>query len=212
MKCWYTLYSKPHAEYQVARALSRRGIETYLPEIDAVKERQGRTQKPFFPCYLFMRADLEQVGLSQIAWTPGLRRIVAFDERPSRLPDRVIEAIRSKLEGINAAGGWERPPFEPGETVRITDGPFKDLLAIFEGPCSPARRVQVLLTFLGQASRAHVAVEDLEKAPAGAEPPAPKRPRRTRGKGRRIKSVGQGRASERDAGTGGRPGQNCKRF
>jgi transcriptional antiterminator RfaH len=185
--CWYTLYSKPNAEYQVARALSRRGIETYVPELAAAKGGHGPTQKPFFPCYLFMRINLEQVGLSQIEWTPGLRRIVAFGERPCPLPDRVIELIRCRLEGIKAAGGWPAPRFEPGERVRITDGPFKDLLAILEGPCTPARRVQVLLTFLGQVSRAHVAVEDLEKAPEGTEPTAPKRLRRTRGRGRRIK-------------------------
>jgi transcription elongation factor/antiterminator RfaH len=181
MEEWYTLHSKPNAEYQVARALSRRGIETYVPEIEAAKKRQGRarqgrTHKPFFPCYLFMRVDLEQVGLSQIEWTPGLRRIVALDERPSPLPERAIELIRAKLEGINAVGGWAAPPFEPGETVRITDGPFKDLLAIFEGPCSPARRVQVLLNFLGQVSRAHVAV----RGRAGsARAPAPHARRRT---------------------------------
>ena len=44
MEHWYTLYTKPNAEYQVARALSRRGIEAYVPEIDAVKKRQGRTR------------------------------------------------------------------------------------------------------------------------------------------------------------------------
>jgi transcription elongation factor/antiterminator RfaH len=202
MEEWYTLYSKPNAEYQVARALKRRGIETYVPEIEAAKKRQGRARKPFFPCYLFMRVDLGQMGLSQIEWTPGLRRIVALDERPSPLPERAIELIRAKLEGINAVGGWAAPPFEPGETVRITDGPFKDLLAIFEGPCSPARRVQVLLNFLGQVSRAHVAVEDLEKAPSGAEPAAPERPRRTRGGGRRIKNPCAGADRSGEEGTG----------
>jgi transcriptional antiterminator RfaH len=201
MEHWYTLYTKPNAEYQVARALSRRGIEAYVPEIDAVKKRQGRTRKPFFPCYLFMRIDLERVGLSQIEWTPGLRRIVAFDERPRPLPDQAVELIRRKLEGINAAGGWAVPRFKPGETVRITDGPFKDLLAIFEGPCSPARRVQVLLSFLGQVSRARVAVEDLEKAPPGAEPPAPKRPRRTRGGGRRVRKSCAGTRWSPETGT-----------
>ncbi len=57
------------------------------------------------------------------------------------------------------------------------------MLAIFDEPTTPARRVQVLLSILG-ASRVQVDVADLEKV--DAEVPAPKRRRRTRGRGRRI--------------------------
>jgi hypothetical protein len=49
----------------------------------------------------------------------------------------------------------------------------------------PAERVRVLLEFLGQEQEALVPVEDLE--PAGGHT-MPKRPRRTRGKGRPIRT------------------------
>jgi hypothetical protein len=75
--------------------------------------------------------------------------------------------------------------FKPGDTVRIIDGPFKDMLAIFDEASTPARRVQVLLNFLG-ASRVQVDLKNLEKASANPEMPVPKRPRRTRGRGRLI--------------------------
>jgi transcriptional antiterminator RfaH len=188
MEQWYTLYTKPNAEYQVVTALQRRGIQTYLPEIESVKDGQGRDRKPFFPCYLFIKADLKVVGLSRVRWTPGLRRIVAFDDRPVPLPDEVISLIQRKLGEINAAGGQPVHTFRPGDTVRITEGPLQSMLAIFEGPTTPAERVQVLLTFLGHARRASVPVTELEKAPAEAEVSVPKRPRRTRGQGRRIKN------------------------
>ncbi|GAB4531012.1 MAG: hypothetical protein Kow0063_09790 [Anaerolineae bacterium] len=71
--------------------------------------------------------------------------------------------------------------------MRIIDGPLQGLLAIFEGPSTPAERVQVLLTFLGCARRIQVAPSDLEKATTGDEAVSSKRPRRTRGRGRRIK-------------------------
>jgi transcription elongation factor/antiterminator RfaH len=188
MEQWYTLYTKPNAEHQVAASLQKREIQTYLPEIEIVKDRRGRDRKPFFPCYLFIKADLRVVGLSRVRWTPGLRRIVAFDDWPVPLPDEVISLIQRKLGEINAAGNRPVHNFQPGELVQITDGPLQSMLAIFEGPTTPAERVRVLLTFLGHARRVSVPVTDLEKAPSGAEVSVPKRPRRTRGRGRRIKN------------------------
>jgi len=188
MEHWYALYTKPHAEVQVATTLQRRGIQTYLPEIDSPSARQGREREPFFPCYLFIRMDFKAAGLSSVRYTPGLRRIVAFDDQPAPVPDEMIHLIQCKLGEIEAAGGWPAHSFTPGDTVRITDGPLRGMLAIFDGPTTPAERVRVLLTFLGHVSRAQVCVTDLEKASPGLEVPAPRRPRRTRGRGRRIEN------------------------
>jgi len=188
MENWYTLYTKPNVEYQVAALLQKRGIQTFLPEIVSPKARQGRKRKPFFPCYLFIKIDIGTVGLSRVRWTPGLRRIVGFDGRPAPLPDGAIDLIRRKLAGINARDGRQPCPFHPGETVRITDGPLQDMLAIFEGPTTPAERVRVLLTFLGYARRVWVPASDLVKARSVAGTSAPGRPRRTRGRGRRIRT------------------------
>jgi transcriptional antiterminator RfaH len=189
MEHWYTLHTKPNAEYQVAASLQERGLQTYLPETKSPKARRGWERRPFFPCYVFVKIDFERVGLSRVRWTPGLRRVVAFDDRPAPLPDEVIDLIRRKLDGPNAAaGGWSAHTFRPGETVRIADGPLQGLLATFEGPATPAQRVQVLLKFLGHARRTWVQTSVLEKAPSDAEAPAHKRSRRTRGRARRIKN------------------------
>lgn len=188
MEQWYTLYTKPNAEYQVETSMRRRGIQTYLPEIESVKARRGRDRKPFFPCYLFIKVDFKAVGLSRVRWTPGLRRIVAFADRPVALPDEVISLIRRKLDEINADGRQPMHTFQPGDTIRITEGPLRGMLAIFDGPTTPAERVRVLLNFLGHARRVSLPGADLEKAPSKAEVSVPKRPRRTRGQGRRIKN------------------------
>jgi transcriptional antiterminator RfaH len=186
MERWYTLYTKPNVEYQVADSLKQRGLETYLPETESANPRAGRERKPVFPCYLFLRIDVEATGLIGVQWTPGLRWVVTFDERPTPVPDEAIQAIRRRVDGINAAGGWPAHGFRPGDAVRVADGPLHGLVGIFERPTTPSQRVQVLLTFLGQVSRAWLAAADLERAPAGAEIPQPRPPRRTRGRGRRI--------------------------
>ena len=187
MEHWYTLHTKPNAEYQVRAALQQREIQTYLPEIETPKPRNGRKKKPFFPCYIFGRIDLEFMGFSDLQWTPGLRRIVAFNDQPVPLPNEAIELVQRRLGEIETAGGLPIHPFKPGDAVRIIDGPFRDMQAIFDGPTTPTERVQVLLNILGQAGRVHVNVAKLEIAPAEAKEPKRKRPRRTRGQGRRIR-------------------------
>lgn len=194
MEHWYVLHSKPAAEYQVANALKGRGIQTYVPVIETPKAHSGRRKQPFFPCYLFVRVDLEAVGFSQLQWTPGLRRIVVFGDRPAPVADDVIDLIQRKLDRMEADGGRPRHTLRPGDRVRITDGPLHGMLAVFERPTIPSERVQVLLDFLGQASRAWVPVTDLEKVVAEANATAsnsPKRPRRTRGRSRRITTRAQ---------------------
>jgi transcriptional antiterminator RfaH len=189
MENWYVLHSKPNAEYQVANALKGRGIQTYLPEIEAPKARLGRKRQPFFPCYLFVRVDLEAVGLSQVQWIPGLRRIVACGDQPTSVANEVIELIQRSLGEMEASGGLAGHTFKPGDTVRITDGPMQGMLAVFERPTTPSERVQVLLTFLGHANRVWVPVTDLEKVTPESNGPASEcseRRRRTRGRGRRI--------------------------
>jgi transcription antitermination factor NusG len=133
MEQWYTVHTKPNAEYQVATAFRSRWIETYLPEIKVPKAQHVRERKPFFPCYLFIKTDFEVVGLSHLQWTPGLRRIVAFDDQPVPLADEIINLMRHKVDVINAAGGLWKYTFQPGDTVRITGGPLQGMLAIFEG-------------------------------------------------------------------------------
>lgn len=187
MEQWYTLHTKPNAEHQVVATLQQREIETYLPEIVTPTANKGKRKLPFFPCYLFARIDLERVGFSAVQWTPGLRRLVAFDEQPVSLPAEVIELIRQQVDQLEAAGGLPLHNFKPGDTVRIKEGPFQNMLALFAGPTTPAQRVQVLLEILGHARRVKVAVTDLEKTEAQLPPSTPpKRPRRTRGQGRRI--------------------------
>jgi transcriptional antiterminator RfaH len=191
MDQWYTLHTKPNAEYQVAGTLQQRNLQTYLPEIDTAQPKKGRLKKPFFPCYLFLRIDFENVGFSSVQWTPGLRRIVAFDHQPVTLPDEVINIIRRRLGELEVTGGWPGHTFKPGDPVRITAGPFRNMVAIFDRPTSSSERVQALLHILGQASRVQLATTDLEKASGQVElpPPVTKRPRRTRGRGRRINNA-----------------------
>jgi len=64
----------------------------------------------------------------------------------------------------------------------VREGPLAGMEGIFEGPAGPAERVRILLRFLGECNRAVVPLDILEGAA-----PRPHPPRRTRGKGRKIR-------------------------
>jgi transcriptional antiterminator RfaH len=197
MEHWYTLYTKPHAEYRVNIALQQWGLQTYLPEIESKEKDKKGKSVPFFPCYLFSKFDFEIIALSQLHWTPGLRRVVSFGGQPVPVPDELIDLIQYKLDEIETKGNLPTPIFAPGDVVRITNGPFCNMLAIFDGPTTPSERVRVLLDILGHASRVQVNISDLEKVPPETEASPLSnlsaglrtgRSRRTRGRGRYIQN------------------------
>ncbi len=164
MLCWYALYTKPHKEQQVSAALQARGIETYLPTLPVYKGRR-RTEKrqPFFPCYLFARMDLGAIGLSSVAWTPGLRRIVSFGGQPAVVGDEVIDIIRHRLKQMEASGYPIQRRFRPGDRVVIKSGPLRDLEAVFDKELSPSDRARVLVEILGRLTACEIELDCLEK-------------------------------------------------
>ncbi len=182
-KLWYVIHTKPQQEALAASMLEERlSITIFLPEVR--QRRQGHLrQAPLFPGYLFAGIDLDHSEVSSVNNTPGVVRLVAFGGQPKPVPTHVIDALRARLAELDAQGGLPQHPFHTGDRVRLKEGPLAGLEAIFIGPMRPAERVRVLLEFLGQEQETLVAVEDLEAAGSTA---MPKRPRRTRGKGRSI--------------------------
>lgn len=181
MEAWYALYTKPHAEAQVARALEARGFKFFLPLLPPVRP-DGRPQ-PLFPSYLFVQCDLSEVVVDQLGYLPGLRRIVSFTGKPAALSQEAIDLMRQELEEIEAAGGLLKHQFKPGDTVVIDTGPLAGLRGVFEGPLGPSARVRILIRFLGETNRADVPLEAIRKA---SDDDALGRRRGTRGRGRKI--------------------------
>jgi transcription elongation factor/antiterminator RfaH len=159
-KRWFALYTKPHKEYMVQGLLHNQQIETYLPEIAvAVRRRDRRDKKPFFPHYLFACLDPHSDQMAKVHWTPGLRRVVSAGGQPVPIPDEIVAHIRHRLEVMVE----EKPesPFKRGEIVRVTRGPFEGLDSMFDRALSPQGRVRVLLELMGRLVAADLDVEDL---------------------------------------------------
>jgi transcriptional antiterminator RfaH len=181
---WYALHTKPYTERRVALQLGQRDVEIYLPQFEKTLANQQKRMSPLFPGYLFARLDLDQ-GDSGWQWTPGLRYVVAYGEKPIPVHEEIIHLIEIQVHKIGDKKGPGHG-FKPGDTVRVKHGPFQDMLAIFEGPKSPSDRVQILLNTLYRAVRVRIAADDLQKVDPPKSDISGKRPRRTRGRGRRI--------------------------
>ena len=181
---WYAIHTKPYAERHVAMQLRQRDVEVYFPRFVKTLANKQKRMCPLFPGYLFAQLDLEQ-GDSGWQWTPGLRYVVAYGDKPIPVSEEIIHLIEIQLQKM-ANSEVPGHGLKPGDTVRITHGPFQDMLAVFEGPMRPSDRVQVLMNTLHRAIRVRIASDDLRKVDAPKSITSGRRPRRTRGRGRRI--------------------------
>lgn len=148
---WYAMRSKPHKEDFLWGQLLARKIECFFPctRVQTVNPR-ARKVRPYFPGYVFVRADLEQIGLSALQWMPGAGGLVAFGGQPASIPDPMLNAIRNRVDEINASGGEVLAGIRKGETVTIQSGPFEGYEAIFDTRLSGNDRVRVLLNLINK--------------------------------------------------------------
>ncbi len=144
---WHVLYTKPHCEAQVQTELTAEGMEVYFPVLPAASLRRGRPAfRPFFPCYLFARFNLEVIGVSHLNWTRGMRHLVMFGGKAAWVEDAVIESIREHLAQeyvMDREGGVLRH----GDHVLVRT-PAKEIEAVFDKRLSASGRVQVLVECL----------------------------------------------------------------
>lgn len=146
---WHALRSKPRKEDVVWKLVRDQGFEVFYPRlrVNPVNPR-ARKLRPYFPGYLFIRADLQEIGLSAFQWMPHALGVVEFGGEPAVVPDNLIHAIRQRVEEISAAGGEVFAGLAQGDLVRIDYGPFQGYEAIFDARIPGSQRVRVLLTLL----------------------------------------------------------------
>jgi transcriptional antiterminator RfaH len=126
------------------------GFTVYFPRIKvrrraSVGGRQYDASAGLFPGYCFVSIELKWHRAQR---TPGVLRLVSDGERPARVPDQVIEAIRGREVGGFVQLPKQRGEFERGDKVMVTAGPLEGHLGLYEGMKS-RDRVEVLLGLFG---------------------------------------------------------------
>lgn len=158
MNRWYVAQTHVRAELQALTHLTRQGFATYMPQYLKRRRHARRSEtvrRPLFPGYLFVLMDIESIRWRAIRSTVGVRNLICNGEKPLAVPPGVIEDIRAREDESGVVTVNEPPPFEKGETVRISHGAIRDQVGLFE--CVTDReRVFVLLNLLGRQIRVPV--------------------------------------------------------
>ncbi|HLF74534.1 MAG TPA: transcription termination/antitermination NusG family protein [Anaerolineales bacterium] len=149
MKHWYALQGKPQKENLLWEQLCMRQINAYYPRI-RVNPVNPRSQKikPYFPGYMFVNIDIDEVGVSTFQWMPGVARVVSFGSEFAPIPEYLIQAIRERVDAINMSNSRSLENFKRGDHVILRSGAFDGYEAIFDSHLPGHDRVRVLLKFL----------------------------------------------------------------
>jgi transcriptional antiterminator RfaH len=161
---WYCVRTRGRGEHIAAAQLRLfPSTEVFLPCIRFERPMRSTriwTTEALFPGYLFARFDLSASG-RRIRHAHAVLDVVHFGARYPRIPDLVIEELRS-LMGVEQTCLIANS-FDPGEQVRIAGGPFHDLEAVVLRAMPTQQRVAVLLEFLGRQTT--VELDDTQLAP-----------------------------------------------
>jgi transcription antitermination factor NusG len=160
---WYVLRSKPHKEHALYRQASLGKYEVYYPRLQvAPVNPRSRRIVPFFPGYMFIQIDLEQVGRSVFKWMPFSMGLVTFDNEPARVPEGFIDALQVRLDEIDRGGPQPGQIYSKGARVMMSHGPFEGYPALFDTHIPGGERAKVLIEFLsGQYVRFDVHINDI---------------------------------------------------
>ncbi|MFV9504982.1 MAG: transcription termination/antitermination protein NusG [Oscillochloridaceae bacterium umkhey_bin13] len=151
MAHWYALQTRPLKETLIAQQLENRGFPVFYPQLHVKPVNpRARTVRPFFPGYVFVKVDLDQVGISLFQYLPFAVGLVSFGGVPAVVEPELIQVVHQRLEQINAAGGELFEQLHHGDRVEIVHGVFAGYEAIFDARLRDSDRVRVLIELLGQ--------------------------------------------------------------
>lgn len=123
---WYAAYTRANHERRVADQFLERGVESFLPLYESVrnwKDRRVRLQMPLFPGYVFVHLALK--NRLRVLQVPGVARLVGFNGLPAPLPEEEMRILQTGLTQTSRA--VPHPFLSVGRRVRISAGPFAGL-------------------------------------------------------------------------------------
>lgn len=177
-KQWYIIHVRSGKENDVMAALHR-GIgenpiaqkfgQIIVPTEEIVEMRAGQKRKSsrkFFPGYV-----LVQMSMNEETWhfVKGIsNNVLGFvgstkgQRTPSPITDKEANRILQQIEE-----GADKPKpkvlFEPGEVVRVTEGPFADFNGVVEAVNYEKSRLRVAVLIFGRSTPVELEFGQVEK-------------------------------------------------
>jgi len=174
-KRWYVVHAYSGFENHVKRSLEERiqyaGMEDRFGEVlvpteEVVEMRAGQKRKSdrkFFPGYVLVQMELDDETWHLVKEVPKVMGFVGgTSDRPAPISDREAQRILDRVQE-----GVEKPKpkvlFEPGEIVRVTEGPFADFNGVVEEVNYEKSRLRVAVLIFGRSTPVELEFGQVEK-------------------------------------------------
>jgi transcription termination/antitermination protein NusG len=172
---WYVVHAYSGFESQVQRSLKER-IERYgmqdkfgeilVPTEEVVEMRAGqqrRSERKFFPGYVLVHMEMTDDTWHLVKDVPKVMGFIGgTGDRPAPISDKEANAILQRMQE-----GVEKPRpkvlFEPGEVVRVIDGPFNDFTGVVEEVDYDKSRLKVSVLIFGRSTPVDLEFGQVEK-------------------------------------------------
>jgi len=175
-KRWYVVQTYSGFENQVKRSLEERirhsGMEDKFGEVlvpteEVIEMRDGqkrRSERKFFPGYVLVQMEMDEDTWHLVKSAPKVLGFIGgTSDRPAPISDREVEVILNRVQE-----GAEKPRpkilFEPGEVVRIIEGPFNDFDGVVEEVDYDKSRLRVSVSIFGRSTPVELEFSQVEKA------------------------------------------------
>ena len=175
-KRWYVIHAFSGFEKQVQRSLTERitraGMEDMFGDIlvptEEVVEMKGgqkrRSDRKFFPGYVLVEMEMNDETWHLVKEVPKVMGFIGgTSDKPAAISQKEADTILSRVqEGVDKP----RPKilFEPGEMVRVVDGPFNDFNGTVEEVNYEKSRLRVAVLIFGRSTPVELNFHQVEKA------------------------------------------------
>jgi len=172
---WYVVHAYSGFEAQVKRSLEERvarfGMqdkfgEILVPTEEVVEMRAGqqrRSERKFFPGYVLVHMEMTDDTWHLVKDVPKVMGFIGgTGDRPAPISDKEADDILQRVQE-----GVEKPRpkvlFEPGEVVRVIDGPFNDFNGVVEDVDYEKSRLKVSVLIFGRSTPVDLEFGQVEK-------------------------------------------------
>lgn len=175
-KRWFVVHAYSGFEKQVKRSLEdrivRAGMQDYFGEVlvptEEVVEMKGgqkrRSDRKFFPGYVLVEMEMTDESWHLVKDVPKVMGFIGGTaDKPAPISKKEADVILNRvLEGVDKP----RPKvlFEPGEMVRVVDGPFNDFNGVVEAVDYDKSRLKVAVLIFGRSTPVELEFQQVEKA------------------------------------------------
>lgn len=175
-KRWYVIHAYSGFEDYVVRSLDERikirGLESSFGEVivpteEVVEMRGGKKKtfnRKFFPGYVLVQMDLDDVTWHLVRSIPKVLGFIGGTaEKPAPITDKEANNILRRIEE-NDSKPTPKILFEPGEVVRVKEGPFADFNGVVQDVNYEKSRLRVSVSIFGRSTPVELEFNQVEKS------------------------------------------------